>query len=301
MGVPTHALLLTAGLGTRLLPLTQVRAKPAIPVAGIPLVRRVVSWLAGSGVSDLVANLHHLPATLTSVLGDGSDLGVRVRYSWEQPVVLGSAGGPRQALPIIGAETFLVVNGDTLTDVDLVELAAFHESSGGLVTLALVPNREPMRYGGVHVGERGAVTGFAGRGPAAIGSGHFVGVQIVDAGIFRPLAAGFPASSIGGVYDDVIARRPGAIRAFVSDAAFWDIGTVADYWRTSMAFSDGAGRDRHSILWDDVEIPQGASVDSCIVTDGVSVPAGSVFGNSILLRTETGGVRAVPFDLPEDA
>ena len=89
----THALVLTAGLGTRLRPLTQVRAKPAIPVAGEPMVRRIVRWLAG-GVTDVVLNLHHLPETLAAAVGDGSDLGVRARYSWEQPEVLGSAGGP---------------------------------------------------------------------------------------------------------------------------------------------------------------------------------------------------------------
>ena len=114
----THALLLTAGLGTRLRPLTLVRAKPAIPVAGVPMVHRIMPLgCAAAGVTDVVLNLHHLPESIAAVVGDGSDLGVRARYSWEQPRVLGSAGGPRQALDILGAETFVIVNGDTLTDV----------------------------------------------------------------------------------------------------------------------------------------------------------------------------------------
>ena len=149
MTTPRDALILAAGLGTRLRPLTTVRAKPAIPVGGEPLIRRIARWLAAGGVTGAVVNLHHLPATVAAALGDGSDLGVRVRYSWEQPLVLGSAGGPRQALPIIGARTFFIVNGDTLTDVDLGRLAAAHAGSGALVTMALVPNREPARYGGV--------------------------------------------------------------------------------------------------------------------------------------------------------
>src|SRR5712691_11345965 len=124
-----HALLLTAGLGTRLRPLTDVRAKPAIPVAGEPLVRRIIAWLAAHGVTDLVLNLHHLPATISSIVGDGRDLGVRVRYSWEQPRILGSAGGPRLAAPIVGTERFFIVNGDTLTDVDLRALADAHSAS----------------------------------------------------------------------------------------------------------------------------------------------------------------------------
>src|SRR5450759_5358596 len=93
------ALVLTACFGTRLRPLTDVRAKPAMPVAGEPMIRRIVSWLASHGIVDVVLNLHHRPETLTAVIGDGSDLGVRARYSWEQPRVLGSAGGPRLALP----------------------------------------------------------------------------------------------------------------------------------------------------------------------------------------------------------
>src|SRR5204863_7872116 len=134
-------------LGTRLQPLTLVRAKPAIPVAGEPLIRRIVAWLAGQGVTELVLNLHHLPETVAAVTGDGSDLGARVRYSWEQPLLLGSAGGPRRALPIIGSQRFFLVNGDTLTDVDLQAMAGGHDASGALVTMALVANRKPHKYG----------------------------------------------------------------------------------------------------------------------------------------------------------
>jgi len=82
---PADALVLAAGFGTRLQPLTSVRAKPAIPLAGEPIARRIVSWLAASGVNRATVNLHHLPHTLTAVLGDGTDLGAHVRYSWESP------------------------------------------------------------------------------------------------------------------------------------------------------------------------------------------------------------------------
>src|SRR5215213_8585523 len=115
------ALLLTAGLATRLRPLSFVRAKAALPVAGEPLARRILRSLAACGVTDAVLNLHHLPHTLTSPIGDGTDIGVRVRYSWEVPV-LGSAGGPKRALPLIGRSPFLIVNGDTLTDVNLKDV-----------------------------------------------------------------------------------------------------------------------------------------------------------------------------------
>ena len=305
--LPRHALVLTAGLGTRLRPLTDVRAKPAIPVAGEPIIRRIIAWLAANGVANLVLNLHHRPDTLTAVVGDGSDLAVRVRYSWEQPVVLGSAGGPRQALPILGVETFLLVNGDTLTDLDLRALADAHAASGSLVTLALVPNREPLRYGGVGLDRGSRVTRFFARGTAAEGSYHFIGVQVAHADAFRALAAGVAVNSIGGAYDALVATRPGSICGHVCDARFWDVGTAQDYWNTSRAFMDYHSDDRSArgrrvrvdasarvtrcILWDDIEVGPDCTLDECIVTDGVRVPAGASYRRVVLVRADDNGVR----------
>jgi len=238
-----RALVLAAGFGTRLRPLTDVRAKSAIPVAGEPMIRRVIGWLARHDVTDVVVNLHHLPHTLTAVLGDGSDLSVRVRYSWE-PHVLGSAGGPRQALEIIGEDTFVVINGDTLTDLNLGALIDAHRRSDALVTLALVPNREPEKYGGVCLTDDGTVTGFVARGKSAGGSYHFIGVQVVHADAFRQLVPGQRVNSIGGVYDALIARHPGSIRGLVSDAAFWDIGTPEDYAKVTAEFAEREAKAR---------------------------------------------------------
>ena len=288
----THAVVLAAGLGTRLRPLTTVRAKAAIPVAGEPMARRIIRGLAAHGVRDIVVNLHHLPHTLTATLGDGSDLGAAIRYSWEQPEVLGSGGGPRQALPIVGADTFFLVNGDTLTDVDLDAVAASHQQTGALVTLALVPNTSFERYGGVVLDADGIVTGFVYRGPAARGSFHFIGVQIAGAEVFASVSPGTVAASIGGVYDELIRRRAGSVRGFVSEAQFFDVGTVADYWRTSIAFApEPTGRN---ILWDDVNIADDAIVEECIVTDGVQVTSGSVYRREILLRGSHGETIAEP-------
>ena len=234
----THALVLTAGLGTRLRPLTLVRAKPAVTVGGEPIIRRIIAWLAREGVVDLVLNLHYLPATIAEVVGDGSDMGVHVRYSWEQPAILGSAGGPRHALPISGSGSFFIVNGDTLTDLALAPLAQAHAASGALVTMALVPNLDPTRYGGVRLAEDGRVIGFTARGPAAAGSYHFIGVQAVEADAFAGVKDGEAINSVGAVYDQLIASRPGSIRGYVCEAAFWDIGTPEDLAATDAAFAN---------------------------------------------------------------
>ncbi|MEQ1908097.1 MAG: sugar phosphate nucleotidyltransferase [Vicinamibacterales bacterium] len=303
-----HALLLSAGLGTRLRPLTRVRAKPAIPVAGTPMARRIIAWLAGAGITDVVLNVHHLPETIAAAVGDGRDLRVRARYSWEQPNVLGSAGGIRQALDIIGQETFLVVNGDTLTDLDLAPLVAEHQSGQALITMAVVPNREPGRYSGLTLSSDGAVLGVEPRGSTAA-SYHFIGVQVANASAFAGIQAGRVVNSVGDLYDHLIRATPGCVRAHICNACFWDIGTVADYWSTSHAFArleeahpttrppsmgDGA-RLIDSIVWNDVVLGEGCVVDRCIVTDAVRVPLGTRYSNMILMRGDGQDIIAVPF------
>jgi NDP-sugar pyrophosphorylase family protein len=279
------ALVLTAGLATRLRPLSLVRAKAALPVAGHPLIVRILRSLGAAGVRDVVLNLHHLPQTLTRIVGDGSDLGIRVRYSWENPV-LGSAGGPRQALPLLGASTFLIVNGDTLAGVDIPALVATHRQSGALVTMAATPNAHPEKYGGIVASADGAVTGFSRRGSTEP-SYHFVGVQVAERDAFASLASGSPFESTGAVYPAHIRERPGSVRVHLCPAEFHDIGTPDDYLRTSLLFSrregsgalygagtrvDPSARVEESILWDDVEIGAGSMLRQCIVTDGARVP-----------------------------
>ncbi len=305
------ALLLTAGLGSRLRPLSSIRAKPAMPVAGEALVRRVLRWLAAGGITDVVLNLHHRPETVCAEVGDGSDLRLRVRYSWENPV-LGSAGGPRHALPLIDADRFFIVNGDTLTDLDPAALAAAHRASGALVTLAVVPNREPERYGGVLTEADGDVTGFVGRGSTKP-SWHFVGVQVADRAAFARLPDGEPAESVGMAYPALIRERAGSVRAVEVGASFADIGTPADYLATSLGIAGheaaaplalpsplaGAravvarsARVVRTILWDDVEVGEDASLTDCVIADGVRVPPGVRWSRLAVVPAECCAPRA---------
>lgn len=293
------ALVLTAGLGTRLRPLTDVRAKAAVPVNGEPLASRAARWLAASGFSNQVFNLHHHPATITASLGDGSAYGVGIRYSWEQPV-LGSAGGPRHALPLLtdsGCSRFLIVNGDTLTDVDLEALLERHATAGALVTMALIPNPAPQKYGGVTVDADGFVNGFTRPGSQAT-SFHFIGVQLAEASVFATLEDGVPHESVGALYPALMRKNPHAIAAFVSQASFRDIGTPADCLETSLALARHEG-DRlvsataeiaqdavveRTALWDDVKIERGARLTECIVADGVRIGAGLSFERCAIVR-----------------
>lgn len=302
------ALVLAAGLGTRLQPLTGVRAKPAVPLAGRPLVVRILEWLAEQGVADAVLNLHHRPETITRAVGHGQAAGVRVRYSWE-PAVLGSAGGPRQALPLLGRR-FFIVNGDTLTTLSLRALADAHARAGTAVTLAVAPRPDPERYGGVVVGGDGRVRRFApaGGGPAL----HFVGAQVVEAEVFEDLPAGRPAATIGGLYDRLLpapgrggAGRIGAHR--IADE-FLDVGTPADYLAASLAVARREGREsppagagstidptaslERTAVWDDTVVGARCRLEECIVTDGVRLPPGTALRRRICVRAVNGGTAA---------
>ena len=309
------ALLLTAGLGTRLQPLTYLRAKAAVPINGEPLVHRVIRWLAAAGIRDLVLNLHHRPASITSQLGDGSDLGVRVRYSWEQPV-LGSAGGPRHALPLLdhsGHGDFLIVNGDTITDLDVGGLIERHRSSGARVTMALIEHPSPDKYGGVLVDREGWVTGFTSARKTSDDprSYHFIGVQVASPSVFAGLKDGVPAESVNTLYPQLIGADPRSVAAYVSNASFLDIGTAQDYLETSLSLAarEGprlAGRGARvadsavlarTIVWDDVTVGADARLRDCVVGDGAAVPAGSHFERCAIVpaagRTPRAGERIV--------
>lgn len=280
------ALVLTAGLATRLRPLSLVRAKAALPVAGQPLVGRILDWLRQNGVTDVVLNLHHLPPTLTRLVGDGQRFGVRVRYSWETPV-LGSAGGPKRAAPILGAPRFFVVNGDTLTTLDLAPLLAHHERSGALVTMAGIPNTEPEKYSGLLAGADGVFAGVAPRGSSQP-SYHYFGVQVVEAAAFDTVPGDTPFESVSALYPALNASRPGSVRVLPTTTESHDIGTPLDYYRTSMrlAAREGTAPAHRSIVWDDVEIGDGAVVEGCIVTDGARIPAGTSWKDEIIRRRD---------------
>ena len=273
-------LVLTAGLGTRLRPLTDLLAKPALPVAGRPLVARILQSLASQGVTDAVLNLSHLPHTVTACVGDGSEFGLRVRYSWEQPV-LGSAGGPRHALPLLDAPRFIIVNGDTLTDVPVQSVVDAHEASGAAVTMALVPHPAPGRYGGVRVSEDGLVQSFTARTGAHEGElWHYIGVQVVERSVFADLPDNEPAESVGGIYKDLVRR--GLVAAHRSESVFRDIGRPEDYIETTLAVARDEGNATGVVIESGADVDPAAKLDRVIVWGGSRIAAGARLTNCVV-------------------
>ena len=296
------ALILAAGLGTRLQPLSSVRAKPALPIAGVPLIVRTLASLHKAGIKRVVINLHSCAATVTRIVGDGSQFDLDVRYSWE-PEVLGSAGGPARALPLLAADRFLIINGDMITNVDLRALAGRHVETNALVTMAVIDGLPG--YNGVIADDRSIVSGFG----RAAGAYHFIGAQAVNASVFAGLDPATKSETVHGIYPPLIAARPEAVRVFHSGAEYFDIGSPRDYLDTAIAIAKREGRtlDRgqhsqiagdakliNTITWDRVSIGAGATLSDCIVADDVVVPPGAEFSRASLVMHHN-KLNAVPF------
>ncbi len=153
------AMILAAGFGTRLFPLTIDRTKPAIPFLGKPLVGYVAEYVAKFGVTDIVVNLHHQPQSVIAALGTGSDFGVTIDYTIEQPDILGTAGALDNARQYLKDDTFLVVNGKIITDIDIAAALDTHRRSGAIATMILKPNHKREKFTIVNT-DNGFVTGF---------------------------------------------------------------------------------------------------------------------------------------------
>jgi len=152
-------MVMAAGLGTRLRPLTYEVPKPMVPVANRPIMEHILALLPRHGFGEVIANLHWFPETIRNRFGDGSALGLDLTYSYEEEL-MGTAGGVRNVSSFFGDEPFLVMAADALTDIDLAALRAAHDANGGIATLAVrrVPN--VSEFGVIIAGSDGRIQGF---------------------------------------------------------------------------------------------------------------------------------------------
>jgi mannose-1-phosphate guanylyltransferase len=156
---PTRAMIMAAGLGTRLYPLTRTTPKPMVPVVNRPVMEHMLALLVRHGVTEVAANLHYYPDDIRSYFGDGSGFGVRLHFNYEVEL-LGTAGGVGAFRGLLADGTFLVMSGDGLTGVDLTAFLAAHRSSGGIASLAVKRVADTTQYGVVVADDAGRVTGF---------------------------------------------------------------------------------------------------------------------------------------------
>jgi len=153
-----RAMVLAAGLGTRLRPITYEMPKPMVPVLNKPVMEHILRLLARHGFSETIANLHWFPELIEGYFGDGSGSGVSLSYSREEQL-LGTSGGVRNAAGFLG-DSFLIISGDALTDIDLTAMREFHESHDGIATLAMKRVQDTSQFGVAIVGADGRIQGF---------------------------------------------------------------------------------------------------------------------------------------------
>lgn len=223
------AMILAAGLGTRLRPLTETRPKPLLPVAGTPLIVWNLLLLRRHGVIEVLINLHHLGPMIEQTLGDGRRYGLTLTYSHE-PVILGTGGGIKQAEPFFEGQPFLVLNGDTLLELDLDALMQAHRDRGALATMVLREDPDVERWGPVVVDRTGRILSITGRGRMEGDAAQrlmFAGVHVMHPRLLREVPAGRESSIIEAYVRAITEGEP--VYGYRM-AGYWsDVGTPERY------------------------------------------------------------------------
>jgi len=187
-----RAIILAAGFGTRLRPLTDHTPKPLLDVAGLPMIAYPLLLLRSAGISEALINLHHLGEQIRHALGDGSRYGVRITYSEENPI-LDTGGAIKNAEGFLGGDTFVVLNADTIVDLDLPAMLACHRGRGGIGTMLLREDPEVRRYGAIEVDVTDRVRRFLGF-PAEVAEPleplMYGGVWILEQRVFEYMSPG---------------------------------------------------------------------------------------------------------------
>ena len=306
---PRQAMVFAAGRGERLGALTARRAKPALPFCGIPLLSRLLAWLAAGGVEEVAVNLHQHPETLEPLLRESERVrpGLRIQRSPE-PELLGTSGGLSRAaarfrLGRDPARPLLVMNGDTLPTFDLAELAAYHAARGGEATLLCDPDPGPAFAGERRLETDGSGT-ITGLGPPGSRGFGFAGVWLLDPAALRHLTGG-----PGGLSRDLLVGliAAGTGRAFPSDAPWFEIGTPRRYLEASLgALADGVFRDvpddrnglrpvrfgtgatgaPAELIGAGSVLEEGARVERSVLLEEVRVGAGAVVRDSVVAEAE---------------
>lgn len=300
-----QALILVGGEGTRLRPLTSTVPKPVVPLVDRPFIAYMLEWLRRHGVDDVIMSCGFLATSVRNVLGDGSAYGLRLRFV-EEPEPLGTGGALKYAEQFL-EDRFLMLNGDTLTDIDLTAQIRQHEETGATGTLALVPVSDPSSYGLVRLHDDRTVKGFLEKP-----SPDQIDTNLISAGAYvleRSVLDLIPPDQNVSIEREVWPRLVGnGLHGFVSHAYWMDIGTPQRYLQGTFDILEGnvasAVQDRMNgflaisgdadaqgrvvppaVIERGASIAPGAHVGSLVVLgDGVRVGAGSSIERSVVLH-----------------
>lgn len=235
--------ILAAGFGTRLDPLTRELPKALMPIVTVPAITYAVQLLAAAGITEIFVNLHHLGEQIKAALGDGSRLGMTITYSAETEI-LGTGGALRRVAGQLGGQRLVVVNADTLFDVDIAAAAAFHEDQGALATMVLRRDANQARYGLIEIDQAGRIGRFLGD-PAphlddpgvSLRKFMFAGVHILEARFLEYIPPDIQTCINRYAYPKAMANDE-MLCGYEATGVWRDLGTPASYFDANMEVLD---------------------------------------------------------------
>ena len=263
------AMVLAAGVGSRLDPLTSQLPKPLVPVANRPVMEHILKLLKAHGIEDVVSNLHYLPDKIRNYFGDGSKLGMNLDFRFE-PELTGDAGGVRACREYFGNETFIVLMGDLLTDADLTRVIAEHKRKKAIATIGIKQVDDVSQFGVVVTDKDGFITGFQEKPDPKDALSEFAstGIYILEPEVFDLM----PKDGTYGFGRQLFPKllQENLPLLAVDLATYWsDVGTIEQYRNSNFHALDGelsvdlAG-ERHSFGY----VGENAKVDSGVQIDG---------------------------------
>ena len=283
-----RAVVLVGGFGTRLRPLTTDLPKQMLPIVGVPMIERVVAGLGSHGVTEAVLSLGYRPDAFIDAYPDGVCAGVVLHYAVE-PEPLDTAGAVRfAALSAEIDDTFIVVNGDVLTDLDVTELWNFHKSHGAEGTIALTPVDDPSRYGVVPIDDDGRVIAFVEKPEPGTAPTNWInaGTYVLEPSVLDRIATDRRVSIERETFPEIVEN--GGLFALHSDAYWIDAGTPDTYLRAQLDLIDGH-RSSESGTSPSAEVDSSATVENSILGADVVIGNGAVIRNSVLMDNVTIG------------
>jgi NDP-sugar pyrophosphorylase family protein len=232
-------MILAAGLGTRLRPLTEEISKPMVPIVNKPVMEHIVELLARHGIRNLYVNVHYFPEAIRRHFGDGSRWKVRITYSYEKEL-LGTAGGVKKLEREFAGETFLVISGDALTDLDIGALVDYHRSKRTLATLVLTPVDDPSKYGVVLADEEGRITGFQEKPDRSEAKSHLAnsGIYVFEPGILELIPPG-TFYDFGSQLFPRLLQEGRTFHGYFHHDYWNDVGSIEEYRRGNFDALEG--------------------------------------------------------------
>jgi mannose-1-phosphate guanylyltransferase len=289
-----RAVVLVGGFGTRLRPLTLTTPKPMLPVGHVPIIERLVDNLAKGGVTEVTLALGFKPEPFVEAFPTGACNGVALRYAVE-PEPLDTAGAIRFAADFSGIDdTFVVANGDVLTDLDIASLVDFHRRHTAEATIHLIGVDDPSAFGVVATDSDGRVERFVEKPAPGTAPSNQIngGTYVLEPSVLQRIPAGRKVSIERVTFPEVVAG--GRLFAMATDDYWLDAGNPALYLQANLDLIDGTRQPHNCVgVHSAARVDSTATITHSVVAEGVTVDAGSSITDSVLLPGAVVGAHAV--------